>query len=74
MYVIFTEVGIYVSFFFLMSGFSLADWPGAVQYSIRLQTIRRKRPNVTVAQFVFPFLARAIFRETSTKMDVKTLQ
>ena len=72
MYVIFTEVGIYVSFFLKMRGFSLADWPGAVQYSIRLQTIRRKRPNVTVAQF--PFLARAIFRETSTKMDVKTLQ
>ena len=26
-----------------------------------------------VAQFVFLFLSRAIFRETSTEMDVKTL-
>ena len=27
-----------------------------------------------VAQIVFLFLARAIFRETSTEMDVKTLK
>ena len=28
--------------------------------------------DVMVAQFVFLFLSRAIFRETSTEMDVKT--
>ena len=28
--------------------------------------------DVTVAQFVFLFLSRAIFRETSTEMDFKT--
>ena len=31
------------------------------------------RNDVMVAQFVFYLLARAIFRENSTKMDIKTV-
>ena len=32
------------------------------------------RNDVMVAPFVFPFLARTIFQETSTEMDDKTIK
>ena len=51
-----------------MSDFSRADlWKAMLDKS----TVHAN--DVMVAQFVFLFLARSIFRETSTEMDVETV-